>query len=561
MLNLKQKGASSIEIPQLRLRRGRGKPQIKLRRLITLLVCLVMALVLLPVTLLFADRVEHETEAGLEQKAMSIARTLAHMPLIVEQLKQPGSSTILQEYVQKVSTANHVQFIVVMDMKGIRKTHPDARMIGKAFVGGDEYIALHGHESVSVAKGTLGLSMRAFSPVFSSTDKQLGAIVVGISMQDVLRAQEGNYRLIVIAIAIGMLIGTGGAIVLARKIKNMLAGLEPPEIARLLEERSAMLQSIKEGVIAVDESGHVMLMNAEAIRLLRQAGIEDFSFPGQEITAYLSAFRLQEVLKASTPHMDEEMELGGITLLTTSVPIRVKGEIVGAIVTFRDKTEMKQLAERLTGVSLYTEALRAQAHEFMNKLHVIMGMVHLRMYEKLEHYIMGAVEHHQVEIGSITRQIRDPVMAGFVLGKLSRAREVGVNFELTPGSYLPESSQTQTIHELITILGNLFDNAVEAMESLQNKRITLSLYYEEHEESGSLICIMRDNGPGIPEELARTVFEKGFSTKGESRGMGLYLVAESVKRLQGSVELIPAEQGCCFQITIPYMITRNDEHD
>lgn len=550
---------SSIKKSQPKLRRG--KPLFKLRGLITLLVCLVMALVLLPVTLLFAERVEHETEMRLEEKAKSIARTLAHTPLIVEQLQQPGSPSSMKEYVQKVSSANHVQFIVVMDMKGIRKTHPDARMIGKAFVGGDEYTALHGHESVSVAKGTLGLSMRAFSPVFSSTGKQLGAIVVGISMQDVLRAQEGNYRLIAIAIGIGMLIGTGGAVVLARKIKNMLVGLEPPEIARLLEERSAMLQSIKEGVIAVDESGRVMLMNAEAIRLLRQAGIEDFSSSGQEITAYLSAFRLQEVLEVSTPRMDEEMELGGIILLTTSVPIRVKGEIVGAIVTFRDKTEMKQLAERLTGVSLYTEALRAQAHEFMNKLHVIMGMVHLRMYNKLEHYIVDTVEHHQVEIGSITRQIRDPVMAGFVLGKLSRAREVGVSFELTPGSHLPESSQTQTTHELITILGNLFDNAVEAMESLQHKRITLSLYYEEHEKNGCLTCIMCDNGPGIPEGLVKTVFEKGFSTKGESRGMGLYLVAQSVKRLQGSVELIPAEQGCCFQITIPYIITGNDEHD
>ncbi|MDU8672137.1 MULTISPECIES: DcuS/MalK family sensor histidine kinase [Paenibacillus] len=550
---------SSIEKIRTSLRRG--KPLLKLRGLITLLVCLVMALVLLPVTLLFAERVEHETEKGLEEKAMSIARTLAHTPLIIEQLQQTGSSPSMQEYVKKVSTANHIQFVVVMDMKGIRKTHPDARKIGKAFVGGDEYTALHGQESVSVAKGTLGMSMRAFSPVFSVTGKQVGAIVVGISMQDVQRAQEGNTRLIAIAIGIGMLIGTGGAVVLARKIKNMLVGLEPPEIARLLEERSAMLQSIKEGVIAVDECGRIMLMNAEAIRLLRQAGIEDFSFSGQEITVYLSAFRLQEVLEVSTPLMDEEMELGGITLLTTSVPIRVKGKIVGAIVTFRDKTEMKQLAERLTGVSLYTEALRAQAHEFMNKLHVIMGMVHLRMYDKLEHYIMDAVEHHQVEIGSITRQLKDPVMAGFVLGKLSRAREAGVNFELTPGSYLPESSQTQTTHELITILGNLFDNAVEAMESLEHKRITLSLYYEENQKNGCLTCIMCDNGPGIPEGLGKAIFEKGFSTKGESRGMGLYLVSQSVKRLQGSVKLIPVEQGCCFQIKIPYIIAGNDEHD
>lgn len=167
---------SSIGNVQLKLRRG--KPLLKLRGLITLLVCLVMALVLLPVTLLFAERVEHETEKGLEEKAMSIARTLAHTPLIVEQLQGTGSSPSMQEYVKRVSAANHIQFIVAMNMKGIRKTHPDARMIGKAFVGGDEYTALHGHESVSVAKGTLGLSMRAFSPVFSLTGKQVGAMLL-----------------------------------------------------------------------------------------------------------------------------------------------------------------------------------------------------------------------------------------------------------------------------------------------------------------------------------------------------------------------------------------------
>ncbi|WP_128083731.1 ATP-binding protein [Paenibacillus sp. DMB5] len=262
------------------------------------------------------------------------------------------------------------------------------------------------------------------------------------------------------------------------------------------------------------------------------------------------------MLASGEAWQDQELELNGITLLVSRVPIRVNGEIAGAIATFRDKTELIVLAERLSGISVYADALRAGAHEFMNKLHVIMGMTHMGLYEELEQYISGTVSNYQNEIGSITRQIKDPVMAGFLLGKLSRAREAGTELALSADSYLPEAADPQTIHELITIAGNLLDNAMDALEGQAVRAIELAFTYE----SGILSCTVQDSGPGIPDQLQQQVYVQGFSTKGEGRGFGLYLVRKSVEKLGGRLEVLSRGvdgtngTGTTFAVEVPYAV-------
>jgi sensor histidine kinase regulating citrate/malate metabolism len=195
----------------------------------------------------------------------------------------------------------------------------------------------------------------------------------------------------------------------------------------------------------------------------------------------------------------------------------------------------------------------------MNKLHVIMGMTHMGLYDELQQYILGTANNYQQEIGAITRQIKDPAMAGFLLGKLSRARETGIELLLSADSYLPESADSQVIHELITIAGNLLDNAMEALGGPgsaehgrgvhSNKRIGLAFHYEE----GRLLCEVSDNGPGIPEALREQIFVQGFSSKGEHRGIGLYLVRKSVDKLQGHLQVAACDgQGTTFIVDVPY---------
>lgn len=522
---------------------------LKLRTRITLLVCTVIALVLLVVHAIFVTQSTALSKNSLEEKARGVARTLTETPFVGAAITIPEQQQALQGYIESVRKRNELLFIVVMDMDAIRHTHPDPKMIGLRFQGGDQIKALHGEESISEAKGTLGNSVRVISPLYHN-GRQVGAIAVGISTAKVEAIISANLLFAYLALLFGGLVGAVGAFYLARKIKAIMFGLEPSEIASLLEQRSAMLQSIREGVIAVNAQSEITLINDEAKRLLRLSGSSDELLQEQGSKNWPKRLHLQEVLQTGVAQYDEELKFNGLVLLSSSVPVRVNGTIVGAVMSFRDKTEVSQLVQRLSGMSNYAEALRMQAHEFMNKLQVILGMVNIRAFEQLEHYIMGIAGQYHSDVGALIRQIKDPVIAGFLLGKINRAREAGITVIVTEDSFLPESSQLDQPHALVTILGNLLENAIDALEGVPDPTITVALDYEE----GSLFCVVKDNGKGIPPEVIPHIFERGFSTKGTQRGLGLYLVKQSLAKLEdSSIECRNnPDRGASFIVTLPY---------
>lgn len=526
----------------------KNKPVLSLQTIVTLLVCGVVVLSLMVTNFLISDKIARTIQENQAEKASSIARTIASTPLINQALSGKRPESDIQVFANKIREATKMEFIVVMDMNGIRKSHPDPKKLGKPFIGGDEKPVLKGQESVSIAKGTLGMSLRSFTPVFTPEGKQVGAVAVGISLNNVQNAVSQGRTSIYLGIGVGVLVGIIGALILARKVRSILFGMEPFEIARLLEERSATLQSTKEGIVTVDQDSHITLANWEARRLFRQAGIKEDPI-GKSVDEFIPNSRLRTVLETGRPELDEEQDLNGITILVNRVPVRVNGKIVGAIATFRDKTELKLLSEQLTGVKMYADALRAQAHEFMNKLHVILGMTHLGFYDQLPQYISGIANQHQDEIGYIMKMIKDPVMAGFLLGKLSYARERGTELMISQESYLPEEEDPQVVHELITILGNLIDNAIDSVHASTDKRIKLLLAYED----GKLRVEVSDNGPGICPENQERIYVRGFSTKGIDRGTGLFLVQRSVHYLNGQIQLVSHEgEGTMFRVSVPY---------
>ncbi len=525
-----------------------GKPLFNLQTTITLLVCSVVALSLLVANILISKKVADSTQANQAEKLTIIARMVAHSPLVIEALNGQRDERDIQTFANEIRQITNVNFIVVMDMHKIRKSHPDPSKIGKPFVGGDEGAVMNGQEHISIAVGTLGASMRAFTPVFTPDGKQVGAVAVGLSLNNVKQAVAQSRSGIYVGIGFGVLVGVAGALILARRIKKILFGMEPFAIAKLLEERSAMLQSVREGILAIDQHARITLVNAEAIRLFTQAGLHEDPI-GRNIEEYMPTSRLNKVLETGKAELDEEQNLNGITLLANRVPVYVNNEIVGAIATFRDKTEIRQMAEQLTGVRLYAEALRAQSHEFMNKLHVILGMVHMGYYDKLSTYIHQIANHHQTEIGYIVRQMKDPVFAGFILGKLSFAREAGVELKISMDCCLPEAKDPEVVHELITVTGNLVDNALKAVEGCSRKIVEVKIDYED----GMLTLEVSDTGPGISSELKKQMFAKGFSTKGKNRGLGLFLVQRSLERRNGKLEIDSQEgKGTRFTVYLPY---------
>ena len=524
------------------------KGKLSLQAVIIIFVCIVVALSLGITDFIISKRITSSVEETEKEKALNVAKMVSLSPQVIGALEGKANKKNVQVFSNQIRKKTNVNFVVVMDMKGIRLSHPEPEKIGKHFTGGDEGPVLKGKEYVSISKGTLGRSMRAFTPIKNSQGKQVGAVAVGISLESVTKAVHKGRMGMVIGTVIGILIGVVGAVGLARYLKRILLGLEPFAIARLLEERSSMLQSVREGIIAIDQEGNITLVNRAASTLLKKAGIEGNPI-GMNVEEYLPETRLTRIIKSGESEMDQEQNLHGVTILVNRVPVIVGNQPVGAIATFRDKTEVQVLAEQLTGVRNYADALRAQAHEFMNKLHVILGLVRTEQYDTLANYVSETVNHRETEVGFVTKKVQDPVLAGFLIGKLSFARESGALLSFECANKLPKPANSEITHELITIIGNLVDNAMEAIADNPIKKVELKLDYAED----ILTVEVKDTGMGMTKSLQNKILDKGFSTKGDNRGFGLYLLAQAIERLEGDLIISSKPgKGTNFGVYIPY---------
>ena len=522
----------------------------KLQTKIMLLVFAVVVVALLITNVLISRSIEAEIKNGIGRQAISVAHLIARSSIVIEGLTNDGNSAAMQVYASESAEASDVEYIVILNMQGVRRAHPNQMIIGEKFVGGDEADSLAGREYISVARGTLGDSLRAFVPVVTADGAQVGVVVVGVLMDDIQVIIREVGKVLLVATVIGMVVGIIGAFMLSYNIKKTLFGLEPEAIAKRLEERNAMLQSVHEGIIAVDKRGVITLVNGEALRMLNKAGLHDNPI-GKPVQAYVPNTRLMEVIDSGKVELNQEQDFYGLSVLTNRLPMMIDGKIVGAISTFRDKTEVKVLAEQLTGVRDYVDALRAQAHEFMNQLHVILGLVELRSYKQLAMYINRIVSKHEAEVSFVAKRIREPVLAGFILSKLSLAREKNVVMHLAVESDVPQPRQEQIVHEMVTIIGNLVENAFDAVKNSAHKEVELHMYCDK----GILYIHVSDTGEGILPEINDNIFKKGVSSKGNNRGFGLYLVQQSLDELLGNIEFEtrPGE-GTVFTVSIPYEV-------
>ncbi|WP_138418119.1 DcuS/MalK family sensor histidine kinase [Aquibacillus sediminis] len=528
------------------------KRPFKLITIITLFGCIVVLVSLLITDLLISNTTSDRIRANQEEKAQIVSRTVAESQIVKESLLKEEKAGAVQKYAQEIQTITDMMFVVVMDMEGIRFTHPNPTQIGKQFAGGDEIEVLQGEEYVSTSEGTLGDSLRAFTPIYDHDGNQIGAVAVGISLKNVELALSQSHRNIIEGSLLGILVGIIGALLLAKYIKRMLFGLEPYQISKLLEERSTMLQSVHEGILAVDENLNITLVNKSALQLFKKAGLSDQPI-GMKITDFMPNTKLDRVIETGESERDEEQSLNGISILTNREPLIVNNQIVGAIATFRDKTEVNQLAKQLTGIRTYVEALRAQSHEFMNRLHVILGMVQMEAYDELVPFIRKIIDHNNHEASLITKTIKEPVLAGFLMGKMSYARERKVTFHLSNDTSIAKAFPLEISQELITIIGNLVDNAIEALATSKEKKIVLQL----KESDERLYISVSDTGSGINEENLKKVFEKGFSTKGANRGFGLYLMKQSIDKLKGELKVSTNSNGTTFNVVLDYASMRD----
>ncbi|WBW63549.1 sensor histidine kinase [Klebsiella electrica] len=510
----------------------------KLSTAVTLMISSVIGSVLLLVYALWFIQISDTTRDGVKDTALAVARTFADMPEVKQALTLPPQSGLIQPLALTITRRNDLLYAVVTDMRGMRYSHPNPQLIGKQFIGEDIQPAFNGKENVAVNHGVLAPALRVFTPVFNDRQQQIGVVVVGISLSKVdEQIAKGRWDVLLTVLFSALVCGIG-TWSLVRGLKRVLLGLEPQEISTQFQQRQAMLHSLKEGVVAVDVEGRVTLINPAASEIL-------LSGPGKEIAHTPLLADLQEVLQTGEPIYDRELGCNGFLLISNTVPVRSQNAIVGAISTFRDKTEVSQLLQRLDGMVNYVDALRTTSHEFMNKLHVILGLLNMKSYDKLEEYVLQTAHTYQADIGEIQHRIKSPVVAGFLIGKIQRAKERGFTLNLAEESLVPDCPNEKQVTVLVTVLGNLIENALDAMSGQREGEVGLLLHYQNGWLSGEV----SDDGPGIPPANIEAIFNKGFSTKGENRGVGLFLASQQLRELGGTLA-VESEPGVFTQFFV-----------
>ena len=487
--------------------------------------------------------VQQRLDDQYEQRALGVARSVAATPDIAATVARQDHGGSVQARAEAVRRATGVAFVVVTDDRGIRFSHPNPERIGERV--STDPAALTGRTVLAVETGTLGRSARAKVPLRDAGGRIVGQVSVGI-LETTVRGELGRLLpLLALYMGIALVIGGGASLMLARRLKRQTFGLELDEIAGLLQEREAMLHGIREGVIAIDAGGRVHLVNDEARRLV-DIGDDAVGRPVEEV---VEAGGLADLLAGRSTGSDRLIVRGERILVASRMEVARDGRRLGAIVTLRDRTELEVLLRELDSVRGLAGALRAQAHEFSNRLHALGGLLALGRVEAAQDFI-AETSGADVELrGALAEQIGDELLAALLLAKAVVARERGVELRLVPDSRL--DAPLRDAREALTVVGNLVDNAVDATVAGGGDHVDVELRVD----GSDLVVVVRDTGPGVPAGARDAVFEAGWSTKpGAHRGVGLSLVRQLVERRGGAVAIADAhgpDGGAVFTARLP----------
>ncbi|MFF3398716.1 ATP-binding protein [Streptomyces sp. NPDC002659] len=480
------------------------------------------------------------------RRALAIAETTAS-PEVADELlgSQPTAGGAVQAKAERIRKATGAEYVVIMDMRGVRWSHTAPQQIGRV-VSTDPSDALAGHEVMEIDSGTLGRSARGKVPLRDDSGTIVGAVSVGIEYDSVrarlLAAIPGLLAYAGGALAVGAL----AAYLISRRLQRQTHDLAFSDISALLAEREAMLHGIREGVLALDDSGRIRLMNDEAQRLLG-LGPEAEGRPLDEV---LGQGRTTDVLAGRVTGEDLLTVRGSRVLITNRMPT----DDGGAVATLRDRTELEQLGRELDSTRGLIDALRAQDHEHANRMHTLLGLLELEMHEEAVEYVTEVVGVHRATAEQVTEKVHDPLLAALLVGKATVAAERGVSLRIAPGTLLPD--RLVDPRGLVTVVGNLVDNALDAATGSPDPLIEVEL----RAEGRTAVLRIADSGPGVPPDQRELIFTEGWSTKElpvhGKRGLGLALVRRLAERQGGSARVREAQGGGAeFTVVLPEALT------
>lgn len=518
---------------------------------IVILITMVVFIALLPSAIFTTQRVAQVIYDRVAINAVSINNILCHSDEIIDGLtiQKNYNDWLMESYVNEVDNSDEAGVAIYDRDFNLRVFYNPGKLVD--FKSHSlELVHKYSAQSKISWKENYNIPNRAFGYVRNDKEEVVGYVVTGYSDDILKNSAIDSIIFLLMMTAFGLSVGIFGAMYLANKVKKILFGLEPEAIAAMLQERNIILDSVREGVITIDDQGIVTLINIEAENLLTDAKIVDSTeLEGKNIKEVLKNIEIDSILKEGRIITNAGVKFGETVFIITSVPLMLNDKIIGAVFTFRKKSVVEELANQLTGFKNYSTALRAQTHEFMNKMHVIMGLIEMKAYDELKTFTQEIAYNRQSEVNYVVTRLRDITLSGFILGKISRSRELDIDFSLSEESELHNDLEVPSVHDLVLIVGNIVENAFDVLENFDGERI-VSLSVLDFDKE--IVITVEDSGPGMDEEVLNNIFTRGFSSKGAGHGYGLYLVKQSIDNLNGTIDVETSEgEGTTFTVRLP----------
>lgn len=476
-----------------------------------------------------------------DRNLQNIADTISGFPTLKETIVETDRKLPLSllNYLNSLETTlDDVDVVSIVNKDNRRLYHSNNDLIGTIYDGEKpEFEQNDGSFYLVNAKGPSGSQRRAYAAIYDENGNYAGFLMVIMLMKNIYQEILSVFGISLLLMCIAISLELGLCVKLSGIIKNSLMGYEPDVFTAMYQVRDNILESLNEGVIAIDDKGTIQFANRAAKRMILQEGNPKKAFVGQALKEMDSGKKLLHILEGKEKEFNiHERNLGSIDMLIDRIPIQEEKERVGTIGILHDRTEYTKLMEDLSGTRYLVDSMRANNHEFTNKLHVILGLIQMEMYGEAAAYIENITMVERSTISKIMRMVDTPALAALLIGKTARASELNIKFVFREGSFYSGSDLSLPTQMLVMVIGNLIENAFDSMNQQskpygQEKELLFGIYSRQ----GAVLITVDDTGCGMENDVLKRIFEKGYSTKGEGRGTGLYQVKNAVEGFGGRI--------------------------